>query len=143
MTLAVLHDSGWYNVDFSKASPDFNWGKGLGCDFVKKSCLQFSTLARNIKPYCNSQTKLSSPRQIYLKVLNIGIILFIVRQLRAANATCRVGRTEFCNLIRYNSELPRQYRNIEDSEDGAPSHWGGGMWLADFCPTIVTMESSC
>ena len=63
MTLAVLHDSGWYNVDFNKASQEYSWGKGLGCDFVKKSCLEYSSVKNSIQPYCNSQTKLSSPRQ--------------------------------------------------------------------------------
>lgn len=37
ITLALMEDSGWYKVNYSMASP-LNWGKGLGCDFVKKSC---------------------------------------------------------------------------------------------------------
>ena len=56
MTLAVLHDSGWYNVDFSKADSRYNWGKGLGCDFVMKSCLEFMESHNKIQPYCLNQT---------------------------------------------------------------------------------------
>ena len=52
MTLAVLHDSGWYNVDFSLASPGYSWGRGLGCGFLETSCLQFSRGRADPGPYC-------------------------------------------------------------------------------------------
>ena len=64
MTLAVLHDSGWYNVDFSQANSDYTWGKGLGCDFAKKSCLQFMSSKRQIRPFCDSRTKVGTPRLV-------------------------------------------------------------------------------
>ena len=67
MTLAVLHDSGWYNVDFSKADRDYDWGKGLGCDFLRTSCLQFMRNNKQIRPFCNTQTKIGNPRSdIYI-----------------------------------------------------------------------------
>ena len=62
MTLAVLHDSGWNNVDFSKASPDYTWGKGLGCDFAKTSCFQYMKNKPKIQPYCQSKSKFPTPR---------------------------------------------------------------------------------
>ncbi|KAL5497157.1 hypothetical protein EMCRGX_G013581 [Ephydatia muelleri] len=37
MTLALLQDTGWYQVDFSKAEP-LQWGKNAGCQFVLGSC---------------------------------------------------------------------------------------------------------
>lgn len=37
ITLALMEDSGWYKVNYSMASP-LSWGRGLGCDFVMKSC---------------------------------------------------------------------------------------------------------
>ena len=43
LTLAVFQDSGWYNANFSAATPHENpplaWGLGAGCDFMKKPCL--------------------------------------------------------------------------------------------------------
>ena len=36
-TLALLEDTGWYYPNYTNASP-FNFGKGLGCDFVKERC---------------------------------------------------------------------------------------------------------
>ena len=62
MTLAVLHDSGWYIVDFSKANPEYTWGKGLGCDFVKRSCLEFMRNNKQKQPFCDSRTKVGTPR---------------------------------------------------------------------------------
>ena len=71
MTLAVLHDSGWYNVDFSKASPDYTWGKGLGCDFVKTSCYQYMKNKPKIQPFCQSKSKFPTPRYIQSLILHL------------------------------------------------------------------------
>ena len=64
MTLAVLHDSGWYNVDFSKADSGYSWGKNLGCDFVMKSCLEFMESNDRITPYCVNQTSFTQRFQV-------------------------------------------------------------------------------
>ena len=37
LTFALLEDTGWYQVDHTKADHLF-WGKYLGCDFAQKSC---------------------------------------------------------------------------------------------------------
>lgn len=37
ITLALMEDTGWYRANYSLAQ-DLQWGAGLGCDFVKKSC---------------------------------------------------------------------------------------------------------
>ena len=37
MTLALMEDTGWYRADYSHAQR-LDWGRGLGCDFVMKSC---------------------------------------------------------------------------------------------------------
>jgi len=37
-TLQLFEDSGWYSLN-SNANEDYlNWGKGRGCEFVKKTC---------------------------------------------------------------------------------------------------------
>lgn len=36
-SLALLQDSGWYEVDYSRAAP-FKWGAGLGCGFAEGKC---------------------------------------------------------------------------------------------------------
>lgn len=42
LTLALFEDSGWYTVDYSVAEP-LLWGAGMGCDFVEKSCSDWTT----------------------------------------------------------------------------------------------------
>lgn len=37
LTLAIMEDSGWYRANYSMAQK-LDWGRGLGCDFVMKSC---------------------------------------------------------------------------------------------------------
>lgn len=37
LTLAIMEDSGWYWANYSLAQR-LDWGYGLGCDFVMKSC---------------------------------------------------------------------------------------------------------
>ena len=69
MSLAVLHDSGWYHVDFSKADSRYSWGKRLGCDFVMKSCLEFIESNKRIQPYCVNQT-FSQRSQVFSDVKN-------------------------------------------------------------------------
>lgn len=39
ITLALLKDSGWYEVDFSKADI-YKYGKSLGCNFLTTPCIQ-------------------------------------------------------------------------------------------------------
>ncbi|CAH8561842.1 unnamed protein product [Schistosoma mattheei] len=45
-----------YDVDYSMAD-DFKWGKGLGCDFVLKSCYEYikdrKSRGQDIEPYCD------------------------------------------------------------------------------------------
>ena len=36
--LAALEDSGWYDIDYSYASPTV-WGKDQGLDFFDKPCI--------------------------------------------------------------------------------------------------------
>ena len=37
ITLALLKDSGWYQIDLSRGD-HYTWGKGEGCDIFKKTC---------------------------------------------------------------------------------------------------------
>lgn len=36
-TLSLLYDTGWYDVDFTKAETII-WGKNKGCDFLDNGC---------------------------------------------------------------------------------------------------------
>lgn len=43
ITLALMEDTGWYIANYSMAEPML-WGKGLGCDFVMKSCKEWMSM---------------------------------------------------------------------------------------------------
>ena len=38
ITLALLGDTGWYRVDYSKAE-EFKYGRNLGCSFLYQQCI--------------------------------------------------------------------------------------------------------
>jgi hypothetical protein len=40
LTLALLQDTGWYEVNMSAAGY-MEWGRGAGCNFVKSSCFNY------------------------------------------------------------------------------------------------------
>jgi hypothetical protein len=39
LTLAYFVDSGWYRVDLSRIGEPDSWGRGAGCDFVNRQCI--------------------------------------------------------------------------------------------------------
>ena len=84
MTLAVLHDSGWYDVDFSKADSRYSWGKNLGCDFVMRSCLQYMQTKNRIQPFCVSQTDFDKLRWNFLIYLYFIPVYFLTERRKNA-----------------------------------------------------------
>ena len=40
ITLALMEDTGWYRANMELAQP-LNWGRNLGCDFAKRSCMEW------------------------------------------------------------------------------------------------------
>ncbi|KAF1383056.1 hypothetical protein PFLUV_G00150310 [Perca fluviatilis] len=118
LTLAIMEDSGWYRANYSLAQR-LDWGRGLGCDFVMKSCKFWMDRQRqrrhSVTPYCD--TVRASPLQL----------------------TCRQDQlaVAVCNLQKYQQELPLQYQYF-DSVPGVSSDqlamFGGAVEIADFCP---------
>jgi len=55
--LALLEGTGWYTPDYTMAEPMF-WGKGKGCDFIDKKCVDTTTkLATFTDSFCNDLAK--------------------------------------------------------------------------------------
>jgi leishmanolysin-like peptidase len=46
ITLALMEDTGWYKANYAKAQ-HLEWGHGLGCDFVKKSCMEWISISKD------------------------------------------------------------------------------------------------
>lgn len=85
----------WYVANYSYAE-DLQWGKNLGCDFVKKSCKEWIDdrlkSGQSIRPFCNYLS--SSPLADQPKY------------------ECNSNRDAvlLCNLGKYSSPIPVQYR---------------------------------
>ena len=127
-----------YNVKFRLAD-DFTWGKGSGCDFAQRSCLHYMRKQKSrtprrenggsntsIAPFCDARGPVQPSGKF-----------------SAIEGGCRrEAATPFCNLVKHKSPLPAEYQHLEKGPDGGSGErWGAGMWLADFCPTQVTMYS--
>ncbi|KAH8872652.1 Leishmanolysin-like peptidase [Schistosoma japonicum] len=113
--LAYLEDTGIYEVNYSMAER-FTWGKGLGCDFVMKSCLEYirnrQLKGKGIQPFCNKP---------YEK--------------KCLNSERAFG---MCQLFRHNTELPRENQYM-DSSFHVPSNetqYYGGQANYDYCPVL-------
>jgi leishmanolysin-like peptidase len=98
-----------------------SWGKGLGCDFVMKSCKEWITIkssrGASIHPFCNKVKR--DPLQ----------------------TECTDDRTSvaLCNLVAHETKLPQLYQNfdyIKYVEPGTEEYYGGSVALADYCPYI-------
>ncbi|CAF1133400.1 unnamed protein product [Adineta ricciae] len=120
LTLALLEDSGWYDVSYEYGKP-LLWGRHLGCDFVKTSCKQWIDTKLEQKqspyPFCTLASKPNQSKRI---------------------CAYTYDKIVMCNLIEYQTALPRQYQlfdslpNITDPNELA--RYGGHVMLADYCP---------
>ncbi|CAL8096174.1 unnamed protein product [Calicophoron daubneyi] len=117
LTLSYFKDSGWYEVNMNKAQK-WTYGKGLGCDFVKKSCYEYMEIqksaGKSFAPYC-----VSKPEEVYC--------------IDYSNA---YGS---CNLKKYDTELPPKYRyfkSIGDIESSLVPYYAGNSVLMDYCPVL-------
>lgn len=98
ITFAFLEDTGWYKVNYSNAE-DLTWGKNLGCDFAKKSCMSWiddkQRKKESIRPYCNNIPNVDG---------NTG-----------SKYECNTNKDAvlLCNLMRYNHKIPNNYRVLK------------------------------
>ncbi|KAH8872658.1 Leishmanolysin-like peptidase [Schistosoma japonicum] len=113
--LAYLEDTGIYDVNYSMANR-FTYGKGLGCDFVMKSCYEYirnrQSRGQDIRPFCNKPY-----------------------ENKCLNSERAFG---YCQLFRHNTELPRENQYMDSSFE-VPSyerHYYGGQANYDYCPVL-------
>ncbi|KAK6024638.1 hypothetical protein OSTOST_09549, partial [Ostertagia ostertagi] len=87
------------------------WGKGLGCDFVKRSCLSWMKSKNGPYPFCTQE----------------------------GDMTCNANRKSkvYCNFIEgmtspslFDYNIPGLYTNSK----GKATQGAGGEITADYCP---------
>ncbi|CAH1774924.1 unnamed protein product, partial [Owenia fusiformis] len=120
VTLALMEDTGWYRANYDMAEP-LLWGKNLGCDFVKKSCLTWiekkQSRRESIHPFCERIKQ--NPLQ--------------------TDCTDDHRAVAMCNLIHHPEPMPKKYQyfqHLPDINYGAASQYAGSVALADYCPYI-------
>ncbi|XP_018646415.1 leishmanolysin-2 (M08 family) [Schistosoma mansoni] len=116
ITLAYFEDINMYEVDYSMAD-DFKWGKGLGCDFVLKSCYEYIKMRRSrrqdIQPYCD-----------------------IPSEQKCASYENGIGT---CALYKHKNQLNEVNQYMDDSftfTDTQKEKYGGYSFF-DYCPVLL------
>ncbi|XP_040565883.1 leishmanolysin-like peptidase [Lepeophtheirus salmonis] len=120
ITLALMEDTGWYKPNYEMAD-DLKWGRGLGCEFVNNSCLEWMKIrqskGKSIHPYCNK----------------------VKRDPLETECTDDRSSVALCNLVQHNDELPPYFQNFDNIPHIANNdvgYYGGSVALADYCPYI-------
>eukprot|EP00743_Colponemidia_sp_Colp-15_P010577 GILK01011667.1.p1 GENE.GILK01011667.1~~GILK01011667.1.p1 ORF type:complete len:706 (+),score=76.99 GILK01011667.1:163-2118(+) len=90
LTLALFQDSGWYQVDMTKAQP-LAWGYGAGCGFVENSCV-VNGVVQSPSVFCDAQSAQGCTPD------------------RRFQATC--------SFAQYSSSLPDFYRHYPQAKVG-------------------------
>ena len=118
ITLALMEDTGWYRVNYDMAE-DLDWGKDLGCLFVKNNCRAW--IADRIEQKLHTAPFCATLKQSPL-------------HMRCTHSKLSLA---LCNLVKYSSKLPRDFQYF-DKLGHLPvkdiSTYGGAVELADFCP---------
>jgi hypothetical protein len=112
LTLAYFADSGWYQVDLSKASLASGWGRGAGCAFVEEPCVdQNGQVPPGLDSiFCSSQT--TGYRSL-------------------DGCTHDLLKKASCLLDQYQEQLPTAYQYFNHTYG---SNVGGPDPFVDYCP---------
>ena len=119
LTLAYFADSGWYQVDLSRASMATGWGRGAGCSFVTKPCISRNgTVPTGMGSFfCNDNPALDAS----------GFATDI------QGCTADLSRKAACGIGVYNISIPIEYQYFRDTY-GADV--GGIDPFMDYCPVF-------
>jgi len=107
ITLALFADSGWYQVDLSRAAAPAGWGRGTGCPFVDNTCITSdgSVSNSNAAFFCN--------------------------QTIFYGCSPDMTRKAACNIDWHHNDLPPQYQYFHAT---LGSGVGGQEAFIDYCP---------
>ena len=122
LTLAYFIDSGWYQVDSSRAYSADTWGRGAGCDFVNKPCIEKGkkVSTKNSKFFCSKR-----PDD------NNGGVKF-------DGCTNDLLSKAVCDVTEFTKELPREYQYFNFEK------MGGFDADLDYCPIYAgSTEGYC
>lgn len=122
ITLAYFADSGWYQVDLSRASLSAGWGRAAGCDFVEQTCVNANDgqVPSSFNSFfCN---------EISLETAELGYTSDI------HGCTTDLTRKASCSIGHYDGELPPAYQYFNFKYG---SNVGGADPFMDYCPVYA------
>ena len=159
LTLAYFSDAGWYDVDFSKASPSSGpWGRGAGCPFVNEKCIMANGKVRaaNSAFFCNDPRALLPTSNVELSQApsrsdfdqrgstrgSLQSMQKSSNEMEWTGCSDDSFRKASCNLVRYAKSLPEEFSYFSSTPSFlkdimSPSERqsvGGPDSSLDFCP---------
>lgn len=159
LTLAYFSDAGWYDVDFSKASPSSGpWGRGAGCPFVNEKCIMANGKIRaaNSAFFCNDPRALLPTSAAELSQAPSRLDFDQRGSTRGSLQSMQKVRNEIewtgcsddsfrkasCNVVRYAKSLPEEFAYFSSTPSFlkdimSPSERqsvGGPDMSLDYCP---------
>lgn len=120
ITLAYFADSGWYQVDLSRATFAAGWGRAAGCDFVEETCIQADdgqVPSKFSSFFCNQAPADGSG---YTSDIH--------------GCTIDLSRKASCSLDSYEGELPPAYQYFNFMYG---ANVGGTDPFMDYCPVFA------
>lgn len=118
LTLALFADSGWYQVDLSRAAYSDAWGRGAGCSFVNSDCISRidGTVSESNEPFFCNQVANTVSR---------GSVAHI------QGCSPDMSRKAVCNIAQFTKNLPSEYQYFNKTFG---ANVGGNEPLLDYCP---------
>lgn len=120
ITLAYFADSGWYQVDLSRASHAAGWGRGAGCNFTDSTCINpdGEVPVGNEAFFCNDNPSLDTDG--YATNMH--------------GCTSDFTKKAACSIGQYSGALPFEYQYFNFTY-GADV--GGSDPYMDYCPVFA------
>jgi hypothetical protein len=132
-TLALLEDSGWYKVDYSK-SESVLWGKNRGCEFLNEKCI----IKKKKKNSFFSLSLTSSSTDEKSNSLSNLIIQSEVYDTNYKDEFCTSYEEEKCSIThifrgicavnKYNTSIANEYQYFDNPNIAGYINFG------DYCP---------
>jgi hypothetical protein len=117
ITLAYFADSGWYQVDLSRASLSAGWGRAAGCDFVEQTCVN-----------ANDGQVPSSFNSFFCNDIPVEAAGYTSD---IHGCTTDLTRKASCSIGHYEVEIPPAYQYFSFKYG---SNVGGADPFMDYCP---------
>ena len=124
LTLAYFADSGWYQVDLSRAAFPAIWGRAAGCAFVEEPCIQPNgqVVSGSDELFCNSLSTID----------NQGFVTSL------DGCSPDLTRKAACTMSQYDGELPPEYQYFTMTYG---SNVGGQDPFMDYCPVYNGLKN--